>query len=356
MNQPPDTYLLAIQKARQAFRQGDRGTARYWAHQAAALAPDQDEPWLWLAAVGSPRASVDYIQRALKINPENPRAHQAMHWAVKRLRDSQALNDQRLAPTRPMRTTAFVSAIPTKPAPRTHPVRRKNWVLVALPLVILLTAAVWFAFPWLSAFAAQVFFNQPPQLVAWQVDKVTYTPTPTDTPTPTLTPTPTFTPTPTLTPTLTPTSTPTETPTPLPTDTPVPPEPTDPPSYGYPPPVGDGERWIDVDLSEQRTYAYEGNTLINSFLVSTGTYWHPTVTGQFHVYVKYYSAAMAGPGYYLPDVPYIMYFYEGYGLHGTYWHSNFGTPMSHGCVNLTIDDAGWLFYWAEVGTLVNIHE
>jgi lipoprotein-anchoring transpeptidase ErfK/SrfK len=50
-----------------------------------------------------------------------------------------------------------------------------------------------------------------------------------------------------------------------------------------------------------------------------------------------------------------MYFYKGYGLHGTYWHSNFGTPMSHGCVNLTIPDAQWLYNWASVGTLVNIH-
>ena len=46
---------------------------------------------------------------------------------------------------------------------------------------------------------------------------------------------------------------------------------------------------------------------------------------------------------------------EGYGLHGTYWHHNFGTPMSHGCVNLQTDDAGWLFGWASVGTLVNVH-
>ena len=65
---------------------------------------------------------------------------------------------------------------------------------------------------------------------------------------------------------------------------------------------------------------------------------------------------MAGPGYYLPDVPYVMYFYESYGLHGTYWHHNFGTPMSHGCINFTIADAGWLFdNWITFGTVVNIH-
>jgi lipoprotein-anchoring transpeptidase ErfK/SrfK len=103
-----------------------------------------------------------------------------------------------------------------------------------------------------------------------------------------------------------------------------------------------GARWIDVDLTNQRVYAYEGETVVNSFIVSTGTWQTPTVTGQYKIYVKYRSAKMSGPGYYLPDVPYIMYFYKGYGLHGTYWHNNFGTPMSHGCVNLTTGDAGWL--------------
>jgi lipoprotein-anchoring transpeptidase ErfK/SrfK len=111
-----------------------------------------------------------------------------------------------------------------------------------------------------------------------------------------------------------------------------------------------------VDLSKQRAYAYQGNTLINKFIVSTGTWLHPTVTGQYRIYVKYRYADMAGPGYYLPNVPYTMYFYRGYGLHGTYWHNNFGTPMSHGCVNFTIDDAAWLFDWASVGTVVYVHQ
>jgi len=117
----------------------------------------------------------------------------------------------------------------------------------------------------------------------------------------------------------------------------------------------DGERWIDVDLTNQRTYAYEGDTIVNSFVVSTGTWLTPTVTGKYRIYVKYVSAKMSGPGYYLPNVPYIMYFYGSYGLHGTYWHNNFGTPMSHGCVNLRTEDAHWLFDWASIGTVVNVH-
>jgi len=116
-----------------------------------------------------------------------------------------------------------------------------------------------------------------------------------------------------------------------------------------------GEHWIDVNLSEQRVYAYEGDTVVNSFIVSTGTWQTPTVTGKYNIWIKLRSTTMTGPGYYLPNVPYTMYFYKGYGLHGTYWHNNFGTPMSHGCVNLSIPDAEWLYNFSSVGTLVNVH-
>jgi lipoprotein-anchoring transpeptidase ErfK/SrfK len=122
-----------------------------------------------------------------------------------------------------------------------------------------------------------------------------------------------------------------------------------------PPAVGDGVHWLDVDLSQQRLSAYAGDTLVNSFIVSTGTWQTPTVTGSFKVWVKLRSSDMSGPGYYLPDVPYVMYFYKDYGIHGTYWHNNFGTPMSHGCVNLSIPDAEWVYNFSAVGTLVNVH-
>jgi LysM repeat protein len=122
-----------------------------------------------------------------------------------------------------------------------------------------------------------------------------------------------------------------------------------------PPSGGDSGRWIDVNLSAQTLTAYEGNTPVRSTLVSTGIPSKPTPTGQFRIYVKYVSTLMSGPGYYLPNVPYTMYFYRGYSLHGTYWHSNFGHPMSHGCINLPTPEAEWLFNWASVGTLVNIH-
>ncbi len=109
-------------------------------------------------------------------------------------------------------------------------------------------------------------------------------------------------------------------------------------------------RWIEIDLSDQRLYAHEGDSVVYNFLVSTGK-WAPTPTGEFRVWIKLrytkMSGGVRGTGsyYYLPNVPYVQYFYKGYGLHGTYWHSNFGHPMSHGCVNMRTPDAEKLFYW-----------
>ena len=117
----------------------------------------------------------------------------------------------------------------------------------------------------------------------------------------------------------------------------------------------DDGRWIDVNLSEQRIYVYEGDVTVNSFIVSTGLPDTPTVTGEYRIYVKVPVQDMSGPGYYLPDVPWVMFFYDEYGFHGTYWHNNFGTPMSRGCVNLRIEDAEWLYNWASVGTRISVH-
>jgi LysM repeat protein len=120
-----------------------------------------------------------------------------------------------------------------------------------------------------------------------------------------------------------------------------------------------GERWIDVNITNQTITAYEGQTPVYSAVVSTGIWKYPTVVGTYNIYVKYRSAGMSGgtgADYYnLPNVPYVMYFYRGYGIHGTYWHNNFGTPMSHGCVNLRTTDAEWFFNWASVGTKVVTH-
>lgn len=122
------------------------------------------------------------------------------------------------------------------------------------------------------------------------------------------------------------------------------------------PRVGPSERWIDIDISEQTLRAYQGRELVGAFLVSTGTWRTPTVTGQFEIYIKFRRDDMRGPGYFFEDVPYTMYFHEEYGIHGTYWHDNFGHPMSHGCVNMSTEDAAWMFDFASEGTLVMVHE
>ncbi|MGD2079459.1 MAG: LysM peptidoglycan-binding domain-containing protein [Chloroflexota bacterium] len=120
-----------------------------------------------------------------------------------------------------------------------------------------------------------------------------------------------------------------------------------------------GAKWIDVNLTTQTLTAYEGTTPVFNSLISSGTWAHPTVTGQFSIYVRYQSQDMngyrLGYDYYLAGVPYVMYFYRDYALHGTYWHNNFGTPMSHGCVNLPTPAAQWLFNWSSYGTPVNVH-
>jgi lipoprotein-anchoring transpeptidase ErfK/SrfK len=116
------------------------------------------------------------------------------------------------------------------------------------------------------------------------------------------------------------------------------------------------QRWIEVDLSRQRLIAWEGKKPVHAVIVSTGKSSTPTVTGVFEVQTKYASARMQGDDYDIPDVPYTMYFFEGYAIHGAYWHHNFGTPVSHGCVNVAVDHAEWFFNWAEVGTPVVVHD
>jgi lipoprotein-anchoring transpeptidase ErfK/SrfK len=120
-----------------------------------------------------------------------------------------------------------------------------------------------------------------------------------------------------------------------------------------------GERWIDVNLTTQTLVAYEGDTPVLTSLISSGMWQFPTVTGQFRTWLKYDTQDMSGYhlgyNYDLEDVPYVMYFYKDFAIHGAYWHNNFGTPMSHGCVNMNTMDAGWLYEWAPIGTLVNVH-
>jgi lipoprotein-anchoring transpeptidase ErfK/SrfK len=109
-------------------------------------------------------------------------------------------------------------------------------------------------------------------------------------------------------------------------------------------------------LSEQRLTAYQGDTAVFSSLVSTGVAGRRTPVGNFAVRTKVRAQTMSGPGYNLPNVQWVMYFAGENAIHGTYWHKNFGHPMSHGCVNLPTAEAGWLYKWASIGTPVVTHD
>ena len=118
------------------------------------------------------------------------------------------------------------------------------------------------------------------------------------------------------------------------------------------PPEVDTHKWISVDLYEQVVIAYEGETPVFATLVSSGLSEWETNEGVFHVYVRFKRTLMAGAYnkpdfYYLQEVPWTMYYDDQIALHGAYWHDGFGFRRSHGCVNLAITDAHWLFQWSE---------
>jgi lipoprotein-anchoring transpeptidase ErfK/SrfK len=360
-----DPAQSAVRQAYLALRKGDRRAARRWAEQAAALAPQLEEPWLILATLATPQASLVYLNRALQINPHSQRARQGMHWAIQRLRAHPEQAPQRRIIVQPLTPQSLTMARPAWRGLLSLALSLFLFGLALLGAAVTLPGALLSSSPQLAQLLpldpALLFPAEGPLPIAQlNLAKATRTPTATATPTETPTSTPTATPTETPTPTDTPTPEPTETPTNEPEPTEEPPEEAEEEERdvefpGLPDGVRKGERWIDVNLTTQEAFAYEGKELVRSFVVSTGTWQYPTVTGTYRVYVKYTYADMSGPGYYLPDVPNVMYFYEGYGLHGTYWHNNFGTPMSHGCVNLTIDDSAWLYDFASVGTVVNVH-
>jgi hypothetical protein len=115
--------------------------------------------------------------------------------------------------------------------------------------------------------------------------------------------------------------------------------------------VSKGERWVHIDLSEQTLVAYAGDKPVFATLVSTGKPGHDTVTGLFKVQRAFLTKPMNGVDdegpYQVQEVPWTMYFYGNYALHGAYWHDVFGNTRSHGCVNIPPADARWLFYWSK---------
>ena len=343
-----------IKRAKIAIQNGQKQQVRSLLHQALRQSPQNYVAWLWLASMApTPEASLDYVQRAEILQPENTAVRKAKAWA-----------EQQLVKAQPKQATSTT--------PQQSTITKHTWqsallwsavviLLVVLPLVSWLTwqgrrGSVETA----DSHPSQIGLVSDTQQVAIN-EIVATTAAATAMPQPTRSlvqakvigspdddPRPTWTVTPS----------PTNTPTPLPTPVPTFVSDSNRKLGQRPLGVGPNERWIDVDLSEQTLYAYEGNELIFETLISSGLPDHPTVTGQFRIWLRYESQTMDGRllgyDYYLENVPYVMYFFEDYALHGTYWHNNFGTPMSHGCVNMRTEDAQWVFSWA-TGTVVNVH-
>ncbi|MFZ3070700.1 MAG: L,D-transpeptidase [Anaerolineaceae bacterium] len=348
METEPNSIPQLIAEAKQAVLQGNKTLVKELASSVLAQDPRNISGLLIMAGVSDPQTSIGYLNQVLDVDPGNPVAREGMKWAVQKLRTSSAAT---------WKPETREPVKPTLVEPAKFIRKKPNF---AIPLLILGIGLLIYGLYSMGVFTSGLArAGQQFQLYeSTRLVKPSLTPTHTNIPTQTstATQTPTFTPTPTKTNTPTPTEEPTEIPEVGITYVPEPTE--DPYAYPEPPEYADptGTKWIDVDLGDQMLYAYVDDTMIDSFLVSTGLPNTPTPTGQFYVYVKYLYDDMVGPDYNLPDVPYTMYFYEDYGIHGTYWHSNFGTPMSHGCINMETGAAAWLFDWAYVGILVNIHD
>jgi hypothetical protein len=128
------------------------------------------------------------------------------------------------------------------------------------------------------------------------------------------------------------------------------------------PPKGvSSDRWIEVNLHEQTLAVYDQRRLVFATLIASGLEPFWTRPGLFQIYQKLESTPMRGAfeadrsdAYYLEDVPWTMYYDDARALHGAYWRANLGFPQSHGCVNLSVGDAHWLFDWAKEGDWVYV--
>lgn len=347
----------AIQQASAAFHRGDRRAARQWAQLAASLAPDNEEPWLILAAISTPQASMGYIRRALTLNPQSDRALRAWRWAQGRLAQEPQPKVQMQIPVTVRPAAARPAPVQSKLAAAPHKATGGwGWALlpmgfVALIFVGMLLLALWpgnvsralalFQGEATPGMEAPIPSISPTRRAsadgpAWStadIAKPTHTPQPTATSIPTATPTPTA----------------------LPTDSPATPG----SSSGQVPSSG---KYIYVSISEQHLYAYQDNKLVYSFVASTGMN-NATRTGTFQVLDKIPTAYGSTWDLWMPN--WMGIYYSGTlenGIHALpilsngvqLWGGYLGTPISYGCVVLGVEEAQLLYNWAEVGTTVEI--
>jgi lipoprotein-anchoring transpeptidase ErfK/SrfK len=362
------TASQALKQAYEALQRGDKHEARYWAQIATSMAPNMEYPWLILAAVARPHASIAYLERALEINPKSERARAGLDWAYRRQfnekpqpvrREAETSSDQAEALTQP-------NPVVQKGKSSFHvPSKAASAIQVSIPALVLTLAlclaAAWAVWPGASSSALAAIRSNPAtsqdsHVPSWsQADlaKPTYTPLPTATFTPTATPSPTP----------IPTATPTFTATPLPTNTAQ-------PSDGQPEgefvatqlPAG-GEKFIVVSIHEQHLYAYQGSTLVYSFVASTGSN-NGTRTGTYHILDKIPNAYGVNWNFWMPD--WMGIYYAGSledGIHALpilpngqrLWAGYLGTPITYGCVVLGVQESQDLYDWADVGTTVQIN-
>jgi lipoprotein-anchoring transpeptidase ErfK/SrfK len=127
-----------------------------------------------------------------------------------------------------------------------------------------------------------------------------------------------------------------------------------------PPDGSEDAHWADVNLTTQTVTLMDGATPTVTLTISSGAPEHPTPTGVFQVYSKIASQSISGcvdgDCYYYPAVPWVLWYYQDYGFHTAYWHDNFGTPVSHGCLNLPEADALTVYEWLSIGDAVDVHD
>ena len=375
MSRKSPAAIEAIRRSKAALRKGEKDTARRWAEKAASLAPKLEEPWLLLAATSRPQLSLHYLERALVINPQSKRAKKGIVWANKRLEAQveitqpiPVIKEKVIPPSKNVH--GGILQIHAIEAEETQPVRKvvksvrdtqpnialqsrkktQRWrqSMPALLVTVILVSLVWASMPRISSFAAAMQATPTATFSYWgeaDIAKPTYTPTATSTPTPTLTPTPTF----------TPTNTPVPTKTARPANTAV-------PASSQEDNVVWGQKYVLVDISDQHLYAYQGDTLVYSFVASTGMN-SATATGSFSVLNKIPSAYGATWDIWMPS--WLGIYWAGTmqnGIHAlpimsngaTLWAGYLGTPISYGCVVLGSYEAQLLYNWVDIGTPVDI--
>lgn len=360
------TAFQAIQNSQSALQRGEKRSARYWAGVAAALAPELEEPWLLLAAIASPLASVGYLKQALKINPESPRARTGLVWALKRVDKQRSFTNTAILLT-PDQPVLAAKTIETAPLRLKMQARTPSWKTEAKDsLFLILLAIFWVAILALAILNASpvvaFFTNQGPPAEQKLISPTPRSSSPMEMSFPLLTTIPTTPPDLAADPTIEPT------PTVLPTEPgPIaaevyqsqanPSNPNANPTYTY-----SGSKRIEVNISQQHMYVYDGDSLVFSFIVSTGMD-NATRVGSFSVLDKIPSAYGSTWDIWMPN--WLGIYYSGNienGIHAlpilsdgaTLWEGYLGWPISYGCIVLSANDSQLLYDWVDIGTPVII--